>query len=42
MDARALIDQAIADHRIGLITRQQLLSIVHKLDRRSFINDNQR
>jgi|DEB0MinimDraft_6_1074348.scaffolds.fasta_scaffold06225_4 hypothetical protein len=38
MNAEALIQQAIADQRIGLITRQQLLSIVYKLDRRSFIH----
>jgi len=40
MDAETLIQQAIADRRIGLITQQQLLSIVYKLDRRSFINAN--
>lgn len=38
MDAESLIQQAIADKRIGLITHQQLLTIVYKLDRRSFIN----
>lgn len=32
-----LINQAIQDHKIGLLTPQQLRTIVYKLDRKSFI-----
>ena len=34
--------QAIVDHRKGLLTKEQLLNIIHLLDRKSFhhgIND---
>jgi len=30
---RQLEEQALKDHRRGLITRTQLLSIIHRLDR---------